>query len=49
MKQHLDKQQVDALLDEMGLAADARAEQLDVETFIALADVVQTRMKNTRP
>ena len=30
MKRHLDKEQVDALLDEMGFAADARTEQLDV-------------------
>jgi 16S rRNA (adenine1518-N6/adenine1519-N6)-dimethyltransferase len=41
MKQHLDKQQVDALLDEMGFAADTRTEQLDVETLIALADKIR--------
>ena len=38
LKHHLDKQQVDALFDEMGFAADTRTEQLDVATLIALAD-----------
>jgi 16S rRNA (adenine1518-N6/adenine1519-N6)-dimethyltransferase len=41
MKQHLDKGQVDALLDEMGFAPDTRTEQLDVETLIALADKIR--------
>jgi 16S rRNA (adenine1518-N6/adenine1519-N6)-dimethyltransferase len=41
MKLHLDKGQVDALLDEMGFAADTRTEQLDVETLIALADKIR--------
>jgi 16S rRNA (adenine1518-N6/adenine1519-N6)-dimethyltransferase len=38
MKQHLDKDQVDRVLDESGFAADTRTEQLDVETLIALAE-----------
>ena len=41
MKQHLDKEQVDALLDEMGFAADTRTEQLDVATLIKLADKIR--------
>jgi 16S rRNA (adenine1518-N6/adenine1519-N6)-dimethyltransferase len=42
MKQHLDKEQVDAILQEMGFAADTRTEQLDVDTLIKLADTVRT-------
>lgn len=42
MKQHLDKAQVDAVLDEMGFSADTRTEQLDVDTLIALADRIRT-------
>jgi hypothetical protein len=38
MKQHLDKEQVDALLEEMGFAADTRTEQLDVATLIRFAE-----------
>jgi 16S rRNA (adenine1518-N6/adenine1519-N6)-dimethyltransferase len=41
MKRHLDKEQVDAVLQEMGFAADTRTEQLDVETLIKLADTVR--------
>jgi 16S rRNA (adenine1518-N6/adenine1519-N6)-dimethyltransferase len=41
MKEHLDKVQVDKLLDEMGFAADTRTEQLDVDTLIALADKIR--------
>jgi 16S rRNA (adenine1518-N6/adenine1519-N6)-dimethyltransferase len=41
MKEHLDKVQVDKLLDDMGFAADTRTEQLDVETLIALADKIR--------
>jgi 16S rRNA (adenine1518-N6/adenine1519-N6)-dimethyltransferase len=37
MKRHLDKEQVDALLDEMGFVPDTRTEQLDVATLIELA------------
>lgn len=42
MKQHLDKPQVDALLDGMGFAADTRTEQLNVETLINLSDKIQS-------
>jgi 16S rRNA (adenine1518-N6/adenine1519-N6)-dimethyltransferase len=38
MKRHLDKEQVDALLAEMGFAADTRTEQLDVATLIRFAE-----------
>ncbi len=38
MKRHLSKEQVDAILDEMGFAPDTRTEQLDVDTLLALAD-----------
>ena len=41
MKDRLDKTQVDSLLDDMGFAADARTEQLDVETLITLAEKIQ--------
>ncbi|HVT29447.1 MAG TPA: 16S rRNA (adenine(1518)-N(6)/adenine(1519)-N(6))-dimethyltransferase RsmA [Lacipirellulaceae bacterium] len=42
MKQHLDKKQVDLLLDEMGFSPDTRTEQLDVDTLIQLADRIRT-------
>jgi 16S rRNA (adenine1518-N6/adenine1519-N6)-dimethyltransferase len=41
MKRHLDKEQVDAILDEMGFAHDTRAEQLDVATLIKLSDKIR--------
>jgi 16S rRNA (adenine1518-N6/adenine1519-N6)-dimethyltransferase len=41
MKGHLDKSQVDALLDGMGFAADARTEQLDVATLLEFAERVR--------
>jgi 16S rRNA (adenine1518-N6/adenine1519-N6)-dimethyltransferase len=41
MKGRLDKPQVDALLDEMGFAADTRTEQLEVPTIIKLADKIR--------
>ncbi len=41
MKRHLSKEQVDEILDEMGFAADARTEQLDVATLLALAEKVR--------
>lgn len=46
MKHHLDKSQVDALLDVMGFAPDTRAEQLDVETFSKLAEVLRNAAPN---
>jgi 16S rRNA (adenine1518-N6/adenine1519-N6)-dimethyltransferase len=42
MKRHLDKAEVDAILNEMGFAPDARTEQLDVATLIKLADRIRT-------
>ena len=41
LKQYLDKPQVDALLDEMGFAADTRTEQLEVDTLIRLAEKIE--------
>jgi 16S rRNA (adenine1518-N6/adenine1519-N6)-dimethyltransferase len=41
MKNRLDKTDVDHLLDDCGFAADTRAEQLDVETLISLADKIR--------
>jgi 16S rRNA (adenine1518-N6/adenine1519-N6)-dimethyltransferase len=41
MKQHLDKEQVDALLEPLGFATDTRTEQLDVETLITLAEHIE--------
>jgi 16S rRNA (adenine1518-N6/adenine1519-N6)-dimethyltransferase len=41
MKQFLDKQQVDAILESMGFAADTRTEQLDVRTLVMLADKIR--------
>jgi 16S rRNA (adenine1518-N6/adenine1519-N6)-dimethyltransferase len=38
MKRRLTKEQVDALLDELGFSPDTRTEQLDVSTLILLAD-----------
>jgi 16S rRNA (adenine1518-N6/adenine1519-N6)-dimethyltransferase len=41
MKRHLNKEQVDALIDEMGFTFDTRTEQLDVPTLIRLAEKVR--------
>jgi 16S rRNA (adenine1518-N6/adenine1519-N6)-dimethyltransferase len=41
MKQHLDKEGVDAMLEPLGFAADTRTEQLDVDTLIALAEHIE--------
>jgi 16S rRNA (adenine1518-N6/adenine1519-N6)-dimethyltransferase len=41
MKRHLSKLEVDALLDEMGFAADTRTEQLDVDTLLAFSEQVR--------
>jgi len=41
MKHHLNKEQVDSLLDEMGFAPDVRTEQLDVPTLLKLADKIR--------
>jgi 16S rRNA (adenine1518-N6/adenine1519-N6)-dimethyltransferase len=42
MKNHLDKTQVDQLLEGCGFNADTRTEQLDVETLIALAEKIRS-------
>jgi 16S rRNA (adenine1518-N6/adenine1519-N6)-dimethyltransferase len=41
MKRHLSKEQVDVILEEMGFAANARTEELDVETLLALTEKVR--------
>jgi 16S rRNA (adenine1518-N6/adenine1519-N6)-dimethyltransferase len=41
MKRHLDKDEVDAILDSMGFSPDTRTEQLDVPTLIRLADKIR--------
>jgi 16S rRNA (adenine1518-N6/adenine1519-N6)-dimethyltransferase len=42
MKQFLNKEQVDELLNDMAFAADARTEQLDVPTLIKLAEKIRS-------
>ena len=49
MKRHLDKEQVDALLDEMGFAPNTRTEQLDVPTLIKLADKIRAAAPDWKP
>jgi 16S rRNA (adenine1518-N6/adenine1519-N6)-dimethyltransferase len=44
LAEHFDKPAIDALLADFGMPADARAEQLDVPTIIALADAVRGRI-----
>lgn len=44
-KKQIEKPEVDEILNQMGFAADARAEQLDVETMISLSDVFRQRMQ----
>src|SRR5688500_6369553 len=46
MKGHLDKEQVDKLLDDMGFAADTRTEQLHVTTLISLAERIEAAAPN---
>ena len=48
MKRHLDKNQVDAILDELGFAADVRTEQLDVATMLELAEKIQAAAPDWR-
>lgn len=43
VKDRLDKAAVDEVLDEMGLADDARTEQLDVPTLLRLTELVRAR------
>ncbi len=44
-KKQIEKPEVDETLNQMGFKADARAEQLDVETMIALSEVFRRRMQ----
>jgi 16S rRNA (adenine1518-N6/adenine1519-N6)-dimethyltransferase len=46
MKQRLTREEVDALLREMGFAPDTRTEQLDVETLIVFAEKVRAAAPN---
>lgn len=41
MKKHLNKEQVDQLMDEMDFGPDTRTEQLDVETLLAFTEKVR--------
>lgn len=41
MKKHLNKEQVDVLMDEMGFGPDTRTEQLDVATLLAFTEKVR--------
>ncbi len=43
MKEHLSKQEIDEVLAEMQLPADARTEQLDVETLLRLTELIRAR------
>jgi 16S rRNA (adenine1518-N6/adenine1519-N6)-dimethyltransferase len=46
LKHKLDKGDIDEIMAEQGLGADARAEQLTVEAMIALCDAVRARVDN---
>jgi 16S rRNA (adenine1518-N6/adenine1519-N6)-dimethyltransferase len=48
MKNHLDKTDVDAVLDSMGFAPNARTEQLDVPALLALAEKLRAAAPNWR-
>jgi 16S rRNA (adenine1518-N6/adenine1519-N6)-dimethyltransferase len=48
MKRHLDKTQVDEILDTMGFAPDVRTEQLDVPTLLALAEKLRAAAPDWR-
>lgn len=41
MKRHLNKEQVDSILEEMGFAADARTEQIDIETLLEFTEKIR--------
>jgi 16S rRNA (adenine1518-N6/adenine1519-N6)-dimethyltransferase len=41
MKKHLSKEQIDAVLQQMGFGPDARTEQLDVATLLAFSELVR--------
>jgi len=40
----LEKPQVDAILEKMGLQSTARAEELDVDTMLALCETVRAEV-----
>jgi hypothetical protein len=46
MKEHLNKVQVDKLLQEMNFAPDTRTEQLDVDTLLKFAEKVRAAAPN---
>ena len=46
MKGNLDKPAVDEIMNELGLAADSRAEQLDVDRMLELSRAVQARLES---
>lgn len=48
-KDQLDKSVIDDVLAAFGFPTDVRAEQLDVQTFIALADAFHQRLKSSPP
>ncbi|QDT69306.1 Ribosomal RNA adenine dimethylase [Planctomycetes bacterium MalM25] len=41
MKRHLSKEQIDAVIDQMGFAPDTRTEQLDIETLLAFTERIR--------
>jgi len=49
VKNRLGKPEVDALLAEMNLDAGARAEELDVDTMLALCEAVRKKFADTEP
>ncbi|MEM8865108.1 MAG: 16S rRNA (adenine(1518)-N(6)/adenine(1519)-N(6))-dimethyltransferase RsmA [Planctomycetota bacterium] len=46
LKKHLDKQQVDALLDQMQFADDARTEQIDIARLLQFTELVRKQVPN---
>lgn len=48
MKKHLNKEQVDVLMDEMGFGPDTRTEQLDVATLLAFTEKVRAAAPDWR-
>ena len=47
VKGKLDKPEVDAILDQLNLAGSARAEQIDVDTMLALCETVRVRLQRS--
>jgi 16S rRNA (adenine1518-N6/adenine1519-N6)-dimethyltransferase len=46
LKDHLSREEIDGLLEEMGFAADTRTEQLDVDTLLAFTEKVRLAAPN---